>query len=167
MWLEWDERRLLAGYYFSICDVEVENAYCVGEIARLLTYGKYRRRIPGYGHEPPSQLKTDDSFDALKRDIPRYIQSTRRVELANKRLAERQLIHVKPHQHDKNVVVVSLTLNGFDFGRRYCSWFQRSGLRFSEYRNHWIWLIVALLGGGIASKAIELLFKLLANFLKP
>ena len=140
----------------------MQHWYCISELSRLLSRGDYRKKIHEYGDEPPG-VAVDQTFESLKAGITKYIQSTRRVELANKRLIERGLIKGTPHQNDAKVVGISLTLASFDLGCKYCGWFQRSGLCFSEYRNHWIWLIVAFLGGGIAIKAIESLFKLLTK----
>ena len=37
----------------------------------------------------------------------------------------------------------------------YARFLTRSGEWFEEYRNHWLWLIVAFFGGAIGTKLVE------------
>ncbi len=54
---------------------------------------------------------------------------------------------------------MQLSLEGNDLGRKYSSWWTRSGLWFTEYGNHWIWIIVSFLGGVIGGLLINWLSK--------
>jgi hypothetical protein len=55
------------------------------------------------------------------------------------------------------VVLITLTVEGYDLGRKYARFLTRSGEWFEEYRNHWLWLIVAFFGGAIGAKVLELI----------
>ena len=101
-------------------------------------------KIPEYEDE---EKKTNLDFEALKKAIPIHIRGRRRVALANKHLAERGLIQLTEGQPEPNLVVVSVTLAGYDLGRRYASVLDCTGIWFEEYRNHWLWLIAACIGG--------------------
>jgi len=60
---------------------------------------------------------------------------------------------------EEHVFKINLTLKGLDLGRKYDSFWIRSGLRFKEYKDHWIWLIVSFLGGIIGGLLISWLSK--------
>jgi len=154
MWLPKDERRLLAGYYSSIGDVGTENVYCLGALARLLRFRGHKAAIPEYGDAVPSSDESSN-LDTKAAEAIEYIRASKRIEKANTLLAERGLIRVTPHQHEHDVVVIGLSVDGYDLGRRYSNTLESSGLWFQEYRNHWIWLIVAILGGTIGVKLID------------
>jgi hypothetical protein len=162
MWLQKDERHLLAGYYINVGGIDSERWYSIAELAKLLRRGKYRRRIPEYGEETPA-VAANPTFESLKAEITELAQSTRRVELANSLLVNLGFIRMTPHQIDGKVVGVTLTLPGFDLGRRYCSLIQRSNLWFGEYRNHWVWLVLAFFGGVVVTKAADFMVKLLSG----
>lgn len=154
MWLPKDERRLLAGYYSLIGDVGTEKVYRLGDLARLLRFRGHKAAIPEYGVAVASAYESGD-LDAVKREVVEYIQASKRIQKANNLLAKRDLIHVTPHQHEPDVVAIALSVDGYDLGRRYSNVLESSGLCFQEYRNHWMWLIVASLGGGFVVKLIE------------
>ena len=54
---------------------------------------------------------------------------------------------------------ISPTLAGYDLGRKYNSWWSKSGLWFAEYKNHWIWLIVSYIAGIISMLLVNWLSK--------
>jgi len=76
-----------------------------------------------------------------------------RVKIASRMLLQRNLLAFFNDQRD--AVTVQLTLDGNDLGRKYSSWWTRSGLWFAEYKNHWIWFIVSFLGGIIGGLLIN------------
>ncbi|MCH8119927.1 MAG: hypothetical protein IIC00_09390 [Planctomycetes bacterium] len=76
-----------------------------------------------------------------------------RTKIASRMLLQRNLLAFFNDQHD--AVTVQLTLDGYDLGRKYSSWWTRSGLWFAEYKNHWIWIIVSFLGGVIGGLLIN------------
>ena len=79
------------------------------------------------------------------------------VIIASETLDRRKLIILMPRQGDD--ITLELTLEGYDLGRKYSSWWTRSGLWFAEYKHHWIWLIVSFLGGIIGGLLINWLSK--------
>jgi hypothetical protein len=140
MWLPTDERRLLAGYSRTFgADFETR-VFQLHELAGLL-YGK--AQAAEYGYET-KDAEIDD-FDQLKSAIKRLIVDRKRVEAANQILAARKLISLERHSSERIVVIVGLTLEGYDLGRRYSSWFTRSDMWFREYKDHWLLTPVARL----------------------
>lgn len=159
-WLPKDERRLLAGYYVNMSDVGQEKAYDLDDLSPLLTFRGHRSRIPEYGDPEPTSAEPDDP-ESVKDAIHLSIQAQNRVKKANALLAARRLITYQPHVHAPNVVVIGLTLEGYDLGRRYSSILESSGLWFREYREHWMWLVIAFFGGAVSTKLIEFLASVL------
>src|SRR5438445_8340734 len=139
MWITQDERRLLRGYYDLLGDIQAEEAFRLDDLGLLLTLWGYRKQIPKY-EDAPSPENPVAGHEALKRAIRSVIQNRNRIKKANSLLVARNLIKFTPHQSDDNVVIISLTLDGHELGRKYSGWFERSGLWFKEYRNHWLWL---------------------------
>jgi hypothetical protein len=80
-----------------------------------------------------------------------------RIQIANSTLDKRNLIALMPSQGD--AFTLSLTLTGYDLGRKYNSWWSRSGLWFAEYKDHWFWLILGFLGGIIGALIVNWLSK--------
>ncbi len=80
-----------------------------------------------------------------------------RVRTASKILMRRNLLDFLNDQG--GAITARLSLEGNDLGRKYSSWWTRSGLWFAEYRNHWIWIIVSFLGGVIGGLLINWLSK--------
>jgi hypothetical protein len=153
MWLPKDERLILAGLYHNIPDRR-DAAYHVLDLITLL--GGYRKiHLP---ETDEAESGRDDSV-ATSDSIKEYINNNKRVMHALRQLEARGLITLTIHQHDENIVIVALTLPGYDLGRRYANWFDRTGLGFQEYRHHWLWLFVAFVGGGIVAKLIDWLFE--------
>jgi len=160
MWLPKDERRLLAGYYSLIGEIGTEKVYRFGDLARLLRFRGHKSSVPEYGDSDRSSTQTDD-LETMKREAVKYIDACNRIEKANTLLAARGLIKFTPHQHEIHVVVVGLSVDGYDLGRRYSNLLEASGLWFQEYRNHWVWLIAAFFGGAVGVKMIEWIGSLL------
>ncbi len=154
MWLPKDERRLLAGYYCLIGDIGSERVFRSGDLAELLRLRGHKCAIPEYGASDRSSSGSDD-LETMKREVDKYIDACNRIEKANDLLATRGLITFTPHRSEIHVVVVGLSIDGYDLGRRYSNLLDSSGLWFQEYRNHWIWLIVAFFGGALGAKLIE------------
>ncbi len=162
MWLTKDERRLLAGYFRQIGRIGTEKTYRITDLCDLLKFRGHRKKIAEYGD---SETPCDNSGDveSLKRKIASYVHCDNRIRRGNELLAERGLITLTSHQHERNVVVIGLTLGGFDLGRRYSNFLESSGLCFQEYKNHWIWLIAAFFGGTLGVKLIDFIASLFAD----
>ena len=154
MWLPKNERNLLAGYYQNVGKAAGEEVYEYEQLIRLLSDPKAMIRA----YDEPDDGSTGrkaHSLQDMKGEAAEYIEGALRVEKANAALHERGLIEVTPHQHVWNVCVVKLTVKGYDLGWRYSRWFSRTGLRFAEYRNHWVWLIVSFLGGILGALVVH------------
>lgn len=162
MWLPKDERRLLAGYYTLISEISTKHVYRLSELASLLQFRGHRARVPEYG-ESESPTTNSDDLETVKRKIAEYSDSSNRINKANSLLAARGLVTVTPHQHETSVVIIGLSVEGYDLGRRFSNTFESSGLWFQEYRNHWIWLIVAFLGGAVGAKLLDGVASLFAD----
>lgn len=157
MWLAKDERRILAGYYTLIGEIGTEKVYRLSDLRGLLRFRGHRLHIPEYG-EAKSTLARQESPEPVR--MVTLICDLARVERANTLLQARNLITVVPHECEHDVVVIGLTLAGYDLGRRYTRLWECTGLWFEEYRNHWFWLVMAAVGGGIVSKAVDWLMSL-------
>ncbi len=159
MWLPKDERRLLSYYY---------------------------RRINKVG--TAQNLEISESIKALREKRNETPKSTREnifenyntLENTNNRLSQRGLIIWKnlnqnnikaAHRYDhsnsqelyENTKVnlsITLTIGGYDLGRKYSSWWTRSGLWFAEYKDHWFWLILSFLGGIVGALLVNWLSSL-------
>ena len=142
MWIPRDERLLLVGYYRSIHAVGSEREYGTGDFAKF--------------------LHCQTNSEVLAEDIEQATDVVARSQKANKVLSARGLVTCVPLQPGLSVKV-SLTVEGYDLGRRYSHWFSRSGLRFNEYRNHWIWLIIAFFGAAIGTKLVEWMWSFLRH----
>ena len=156
MWLSKDERRLLAGYFTQIGEIGTEKVYLIADLSALLSFRGYRAPIVSVG-SPEASADHLNASNTTRVAASADVRTANRIRMAHKLLAERGLIMVSPHQHDSNAVVIGLTLDGYDYGRRYSSFWASSGLWFREYRNHWIWLIVAFFGGAVGAKLIDLI----------
>jgi len=120
MWLPKEERKLLESYYHKSEKTRETFELEIYEAMKIL----------GFKENKESVLTTDENWAM--------------VFNANDNLKDRKLIDF---ELEENVFRINLTLNGLDLGRKYRSWWTRSGLWFAEYKNHWFWLIVSFLGG--------------------
>jgi hypothetical protein len=163
VWLPKDERRLLAGYYRNVGEQDLAtvrrggcfaaSAYQLDEIVKLLRRG--RVRISQYGQAGREHHGTAGAVEERKDAVCEFVGVRARAEQANQLLARRQLLALEDHEAVRDVRVVTLTLAGYDLGRQYSKWWDRTGLWFKEYRNHWVWLIGSLLGGVLGALLIE------------
>ncbi len=155
MWLSKDERKLLSYYYRKIKNIESDQVFQIADLIQAL--GK---------EEHPGPQKT-------KREI--ILATYNILENVNNLLSQRDLITWKnldpnsisaAHSYDhptsqvlfenaKVRLCITLTIKGYDLGRKYASWWTRSGLWFVEYKNHWFWLIVSFLGGIIGALIVN------------
>jgi hypothetical protein len=158
MWLPKDERKLLQGYYVTIGEFGEQHEFPLEHLMGFI-------KSSASDHLPPA----DDAQRAKKYNA--WLKDRNRIITANKALEERGLIKLS---HDNNVFIctyreagphprltVSLTINGYDIGRKYNSWFARTGLLYAEYRHHWIWLIGSFIGGIIATLLAQWLSKVI------
>lgn len=159
MWLPKDERKLLSHYCRQINKVGTSQNF---EITELIKVIRKEQTIP-------SKTKREiilDNYDTL--------------ENVNNRLSQRDLItwknldptsintlrelpktsEVLGWTESTNVNLrITLTIAGYDLGRKYNSWLTKSGLWFAEYKDHWFWLIVSFMGGVIGALIVNWLSK--------
>jgi hypothetical protein len=146
MWLPKDERCLLTGYYRSIRAVGVEGQFGTDDFAEFLHCQSASHGWAG---------KKKDRITQIAQAADAFV----RGQKANKVLHARGLINYTSHQTGTSANV-SLTLPGYDLGRRYSNWFIHSGLWFNEYRKYWFWLIP---GGAICMKLFDRILALIRN----
>jgi len=159
MWLPKDERRLLEGYYVKIGEPGKEKWFEVPSwipVIESLRVKRSARGVKGYGQSDQKASEHDklDPKDPAK-SMREWIKRTSRVHIANAALQARKLIGLHDHQSQAEVKGISLTIEGYDLGRKYSSWWTWSGEGFAEYKNHWIWLIVSFAGGIIVALLVN------------
>jgi len=155
MWLPRNERKLLSYYYRQINKVETDQKFEITDLIKVL------------------RKKEQSGPPKTKREI--ILDSYNTLESVNNLLSQRDLIKWKnldPNsisaaysfdhptsqelfENTKVNLCITLTIKGYDLGRKYSSWWTRSGLWFAEYKNHWIWIIVSFLGGVIGGLLIN------------
>jgi hypothetical protein len=165
MWLPRDERRLLEGYYVNICEVEKEAWFKMSHwlpVLKSLCVKRAAGQVIQDGEEYPASSPRKDGFDMdeMKKNITTYAGLRNRLEVANRALEKRGLVKRQKHKHRDDVDGITLTIDGYDLGRRYSEWFTRTGSWFAEYRNHWIWLIVSFFGGVLGAVLANWLSKI-------
>ncbi len=160
MWLPKDERKLIRYYYNEIGkinDIEMRKVFTLEDLIKAI--GKKER--------PQSQKALIEDYSE--------------VEVLNTLLSKRGLIAWEEYKADgdgkwainmyaeqtdnpnlnkKLKYLITLTIAGYDLGRKYNSWWSRSGLRFAEYKDHWFWLILGFLGGIIGALIVNWLSSL-------
>jgi len=155
MWLPKDERRLLAGYYRLIGGFDVCKLFRSDDLNSLLRIRQQIGRIQCYGESgapvPPQHESADmQNMSDFKSQVRKLINIRSRIRAANGRLAARGLITIgefADNDGSESRVQVSLSLEGYDLGRQYSRWWDRSGLWFDFRRNHWIWALSSFAGG--------------------
>jgi hypothetical protein len=153
MWLPKDERRILAGYYQLLGEVNHERVYRIDDLLPLLESQPNIKAMTEYGQPRLHSISSPDLDDLqqLKLNTRQHIAKKIRFDRANRLLHARKMISLKSHENEMEVILVGLTIRGFDLARRYHSWFESSGLWFQAHRNHWIWLAFSFAGGIAAS----------------
>jgi hypothetical protein len=170
MWLLKDERKLLTVYYLKIIEprsseeITKEKWYRESSLVETLRAKNVRdaaKNLKDYLHggtkSQNEKSQDEGNIEELKKGISEYIQYLTNFKIANNALSERKLIKTRDHETvvEDKPIGISLTIEGYDLGKKYSSWWTRSGLWFAEYKNHWIWLIVSFLGGIIGGLLIN------------
>ena len=124
MWLPKDERKLLSLYYKEIGEPEKEDFIDENDLIKTLSPKCGTQGIEG---------------------VPEYSKSKFRLSTANKILSERKLIK---YREAGDSVEVSLSIEGYDLGRKYRSLWLLIKLWYAEYiRNHPLCVIVSFVSG--------------------
>jgi len=182
MWLPRDERHLLVAYHVNIFNVNDKNVcrhidkpkwFKIADWADILRVTQWipiltprlirrvARDIEAYGEGSKTSSEDDKTMEQAKTEVRKQIRLERRLEISNAALEKRNLITMKTHNSCSDVAGISLTIEGYDLGIKYSSWWTRSGLWFAEYRHHWIWVIGSFIGGIIATLFVQLLLKVI------
>jgi hypothetical protein len=144
MWLPKDERRLLEGYYVNIGEVSKQHEFPLDDLLGFI-------KSNASGHLPPAS----DSQQYVE-EFKAWLKDRNKVIIANKALEKRGLITSPNLELEPSApITISLSITGYDLGRKYNSWWSRSGLWFAEYKDHWFWLIVGFLGGIIGALIVN------------
>lgn len=131
MWLPKDERKLLSLYYKKIGEPRRSQLINESDLINTLS--------------PKCGAKGS-------KGVPQYAKCKLRLSTANRILSEREFIE---YREAGEAVDLSLSIKGYDLGRKYYSWWSRSGEWFKEYKDHWIWLIVGFVGGVIGALLVN------------
>ena len=149
MWLQSkDERRLLKHYFITISESDKKYEFSFDDLLGCI-------KSKEYSYYTPSD---DDQQDVKGYAV--WCKDCHRILVANKSLKERGLaissnLEFKPSEP----ITISLTITGYDLGRKYNSWFIPSGLWFAEYKDHWFWLIISYIAGIISVLLVNWLSK--------
>jgi hypothetical protein len=161
MWLPKDERRLLQGYYANIGQYDRDKCFhnsAWGPVINSIFIKYNANRVKTCGEDAQvAQVGTNNA--ALIKKMAQILKDEKVITETNKILEARGLIRLRGDQTTNSIIGIMLTLNGYDLGRKYNSWFTRTGLLFAEYKHHWFWLIVSFLGGIIGTLIVNWLSK--------
>ena len=131
-----------------------EEVFELDQLTKLLRIG--RSRIRKYGEETKEGIPSEDAIERFGRNLEKYFHACRRVERANELLVKRELVCADPHKHLASIFVLSLTLEGFDLGRKYDNVWDWSNLWYqARVRHHWVWLLVTFAAGGVVMKFLD------------
>ncbi len=155
MWLPRDERRLVANLTHLLASPGTKKGYNDLEYVEMLKWPRGWRHVNAYGE---SGAKEEDGpgmedMEAFKKEIKRLCLGEQRSQRALQSLSKRDLIVLTPHQGDRTVQIVELTVEGYDLGRRYASLLGWMGLWIREYK--WLWGLVTLVLGALLAHFVH------------
>ena len=176
MWLPKEERKLLIIYTKAIrkaiekieSSVTNQKWYSLDDLINIYMakdFAKQAENLKDAFHKATDKTyensqSSNDTPEQMKKSIKNYLSVKAEIDAANNALAERNLIKITPHERQPRIGI-SLTIEGYDLGRKYADWFTCSGLHFKEYKDHWIWIILGFLAGVLGALLVELLKVLL------
>jgi len=139
MWLPKDERKTLLKYCDYLQDTQ--------EYTRFVFLSKR------------ADISTRNLIDrGLVHEIieggPEHVESLT-ASMAKDSINLRNFLASSEDDIECDNITLRLTIKGYDLGRKYNSFWIRSGLWFAEYKHHWIWLIVGFLGGIIGALLVN------------
>ncbi len=124
MWLPKDEGKLLQLYYKKIGEPEKQEFIDENDLIKTLSPNCDTQGIRG---------------------VPGYADSKFRVATANKVLSMRRLVR---YREAGEAIEISLSVEGYDLGRKYACWWLWTNLWYTEYiKHHWIYVVAGFLGG--------------------
>ena len=160
MWLPKDEGKLLRYYYHQINKVEAAQNFEIRDIIKA--FGKKER-------SGPPQAKMQIILDTYTRleDVNNLLSQRNLIKWENLSPDSIRVLQALPKTSEAlswpentNVnLCITLTIKGYDSGRKYSSRWTHSGLWFAEYRDHWFGLILSFLGGIVGALIVNWLSK--------
>jgi len=146
MWLPKDERRLIEGYYINIGEAEKEEWYGMSNwipVIRTLRVKDRAQEVKSYLKGGKSQSE-HDKLDPKDRggSMKKWLKYRNRINIANTSLKARKLIELRNHQSESDVKAISLTIQGYDLGKKYSSIPHTILLWCNEYK---VWIILGLI----------------------
>ena len=147
MWLQTDERRLLASYYRMLGGRGQKQFYGVDALVRLLDHPSTAKTIQPYGKSGGAE-----NSDSNRRNQQRQTELHERLRRASNLLSGRELIVLHLHRDDPSIVGIQLTEEGSQLGASYAWWFTRAELFIQEFKVHWIWIVLVAIGTWIITQ---------------
>jgi hypothetical protein len=147
MWLPKDERRLLRYYYRQINKVETSQNFEIKDLIK--EFRKDRVRPSNLNRE--KILVTYNMLENVNNLLSR--RGLIKWENLNPESITAALLYDHPTSQElfENTKVnfrITLTIEGYDLGRKYSFWWSSSKLWYEEHiKNHPIWLIVSYMAG--------------------
>lgn len=154
MWLPKDERKLLSAYFLKIGEPDKEGWYEEYALVKVLKLKSIKKSISVLRDycknvledESANQIvKNKNDFSLFKKEIKNCINYRNRVRTANSRLAKSELIIIKTHKVERDVVGISLTLKGWNLSQKYSSWLGKTGEWWKENKGHWVWVLLGII----------------------
>jgi len=160
MWLPRAERQLLMLYTVSDPDLNgnamLFSVKQLGETAtkrlRARQIAKCAAQVRG-ANDQTSQGTNCRPKNSGGSEHMKWLSTKGVIESANNRLQKRDLIETR--ECGTGLYEVTLKLAGWDLGCNYNSWWDRTGLWFREYKDHWVWLIVSFIGGVLGALVVQ------------
>jgi hypothetical protein len=158
MWLPKDERRFLQSYYVNIGQYNSEKSFHIMDwepVVKTKFIKRTARCVKSIG-EREQEVHAGTGYEDLKKKMIQILKDEKVITETNKMLEARGLITLRSNQPTSNVIGITLTLDGYDLGRKYNCWWSRSNLWYSEYlKHHWICVIVGFLCGIVSGLLIK------------
>ncbi|MCK5113265.1 MAG: hypothetical protein KAR11_00695 [Phycisphaerae bacterium] len=155
MWLPKDERLVLKMLYKKCPGPGKEDHFPETELSHLLEPSK---KTEGGG----SDNNDDDGVDykKLAQDVESIIKNMENAKIICSRLKERQLIEYNEYLAPGNYSKCSLKLSidGWDLGHKYSTWWGTIHLWWKEHFNHPVILGIAYLLGAITTVVLQWIF---------
>jgi len=165
MWLPREERQLLIFYAVSDADLHGNPmSFSVNQLGETATrrqcarqIAKRAERVNGAGAQTGQEAIPNQESGNGSATYMKWLDAKGGIESANSRLQNRGLIRFRECGTGQYEIIVNLS--GWDLGRKYGLWWDRTGLWFREYKDHWIWVIAGFVGGILGALAVQWLSK--------
>ena len=161
MWLTKDERKLLKAYYLKITKekglekVNMEKWYQISDLIEILRSHNLEKEVRKLPDSTVGDAISSDqgkfNIDIMRKEVPKYQQDQKRVNITNDTLEKQELIVVRYGRPPGKGEIsdwrgISLTIEGWKWGSKYNGWYYKTGgLWWAEYKGHWIWPVIGLI----------------------